>query len=906
MQALNASNMQAGRTIHSQSTDEALTRLGSGRHGLTHAEALVRLEMYGPNLLPQPKPPAVLLLFLRQFASPLIYILIAAALLSLLVQDWSDALFIGVVLMINAVIGTFQELSANRAAAALRQLVPLHCRVLREGETYEIEAAGLVPGDIILLESGDRIPADVQLLACNDLRVDESLLTGESLAVGKNPAASIPDTAPLGDRANMLFAGTIIDRGRAQGVVVDTGDRTELGRIAAEVLGQESAKPPLIVRMESLSRWISIAMSTVIVVMVVVAVLRGMPVVDTILFGVALAVAAIPEGLPVAVTVALAVALRRMARRHVIIRKLVAVEALGSCTVIAADKTGTLTINRLTATRIVTPDETTWEIGGQGLEPEGSFFHLGGQPSAADRELVERLSRAAVLAGNEAFLGRRNGSWSSHGDAVDIALLVMAHKAGIVKAEELNSFPQLAAIPFESGRLFAAGLHDIGGKRIAFVKGGVERILPMCSLMDSTAGAVPVDRQRIEQQAAVLSNSGFRVLAVAEGSVELQAGQTFSEEHLRGLTLLGLIGMEDPLREEAKASIRQCHDAGIRVAMLTGDHPDTAFTIARELGMLRERSEVVTGQQLHAAGETPAFDALVAKAPVFARVEPQQKYAIVRSLMAGGHFAAVTGDGANDAPALNAANVGVAMGKSGTDVARETADIIITDDNIASIVAGVEEGRIAYANIRKVVFLLFATGGAELVLCTLTLLAGLPLPLVAVQLLWLNLVTNGIQHVGLAFEPAEGDELRRRPRPPQEPIFNRPMIEQVLLSSLVMGAVAFGYFDWLLARGASLEEARNHALLLMVLFENVHVFNCRSETQSLFAHNPLRNRMLLMVVAGALLIHVGAMHLPGLNSMLGIAPIAAGQWWLPLVLALTAFLPVELLKWLRRRRTGRA
>jgi len=892
------------KALQNRSGEEVLATFGSSRHGISHGEARARLDRFGPNLLPEAPPPAIALLFLQQFASPLIYILIAAALLSMLVQDWSDALFIGVVLLINAGIGTFQEYSANRAAAALHHLVPTQCRVLRDGEAYEIEAASLVPGDIVLLESGDRIPADIRLLSGNDLRVNESLLTGESLTVSKNAAALIPAGAPLGDRSNMLFAGTMIDRGRAMGVVVATATATELGRIAAEVLGRTSAKPPLIVRMESLSRWISIAMSAVILVMVVVAVLRGMPIVETILFGVALAVAAIPEGLPVAVTVALAVALQRMVRRHVIIRKLVAVESLGSCTVIAADKTGTLTINRLTATRIHTPDGHLWEIDGKGLEPEGSFFCIGDSPSSDDHALVERICRAAVLAGNEGFLGRRNGSWSTHGDAVDIAMLVMAHKAGIVQVEEMNSSPQLAAIPFESGRLFAAGLNDVAGQPTAFIKGGLERVLPMCSHMDTATGPAPLDMQCIEQQAVELSSNGFRVMAVASGPVPLVSGQSFSEEHLHGLTLLGLIGMEDPLREEAKAAIEECHAAGIRVAMLTGDHPDTAFAIARELGMVQTRSEVVTGQQLHACANPEAFDALVRKAPVFARVEPQQKYEIVQSLLRDGHFAAVTGDGANDAPALNAANVGVAMGKSGTDVARETADIIVTDDNIASIVAGVEEGRIAYANIRKVVFLLFATGGAELVLCTLTLLAGLPLPLVAVQLLWLNLVTNGIQHVGLAFEPAEGDELRRPPRPPGEAVFNRAMIQQVALASLSMGAVAFGYFNWLMAQGTTLEEARNLTLLLMVLFENVHVFNCRSETRSLFSHSPMRNRMLVGVVAAALLIHVAAMHLPGLNSLLGITPIALETWWLPLLLALTAFLPIELLKLRRRRSQG--
>ncbi len=888
-----------GSGAHAASLEDVCSTLHASAAGLTSQEAGSRLQRYGPNALPRSRPPGMVKVFLRQFASPLIYVLGFAALISLLIQEWHDAGFIAAVLLVNAVIGTIQEYSAQRAASALKQLVTVRCRVLREGDTYEIDAEGLVPGDIVLLESGDRVPADLRLSACHDLEVDESLLTGESVPVFKDGSKQLPADCPMGDRVNVAFAGTLVNRGRGRGVVVATGLETELGAIASAVLGKKGGKAPLLLRMERFTQRVALLVGVAALIMAAVALWRGMPMAEIFLLAVALAVSAIPEGLPVALTVALAIGMRRMARRNVIVRQLMAVEALGSCTYIATDKTGTLTENQLTVRRILFAASEPWEVTGKSLEPEGTVLTQKGAPSPEQEVKLEFLCQTAVLA-NEGYLARREGGWAHHGDAVDVALLVMAHKLGIVKAEMVAAFPELATIPFESERLFSASMNQVDGKPMAFVKGALERLLPMCDSMTASAGTVPLEPSWLEAQAFNMANEGYRVLAFASGEISLQSGEIFSEEHLTGLNLIGLVGMIDPLRVEAKAAVAACRDAGIQVAMVTGDHPATALAIARELELAESAACLVTGYDFKHASDQGAQDRLTRDAAVFARVEPQQKLDIVQSLQRNGHFVAVSGDGANDAPALRAAQVGVAMGESGTDVARETAELIITDDNFSSIVAGIEEGRVAYANIRKVIFLLISTGAAELVLFTLALFAGQPLPLLAVQLLWLNLVTNGIQDVALAFEPAEGDELSHPPRPPKEPIFNRLMVERVVISALVIGVVAFLLFQTLLSSGFSVEEARNGTLLLMVLFENVHVFNSRSETRSVFQHSPLRNPLLLFGTAAAQLVHIFAMYIPWLGNVLHIHPVSLGQWLQLLGLALSVLLVMELHKAARR------
>jgi P-type Ca2+ transporter type 2C len=877
---------------HAIPGDDIVEQLHTSRQGISSQEAKSRLEKYGVNSLPRAKPASLLMIFLCQFVSPLIYVLVAAAVFAMIIEEWSDAGFITGVLLINAIIGTIQEFSAQRAATALQQLVSTQSRVLRDGDTCEIDAELLVPGDILLLESGEKVPADIRLLASHDLEIDESLLTGESLAVLKKDDVVLDENTFLGDRKNMVFAGTMVNRGRGSGVVVATALQTELGTIATEVIEGVAAKPPLLVRMERFTRRIAIIVGIAALLMAAISLSRGMPFAEIFMLAVALAVSVIPEGLPVALTVALAIGMRRMAKRNVIIRRLVAVESLGSCTYIATDKTGTLTVNQLTARRIQFPDGHVWNISGEGKEPVGDVVPSHGSPSEEETALVERLCLAAILT-NDGFLGRHDGEWVQHGDAVDVSLLVMAHKAGIVKAQTVNVFPELDTIPFESERLFSASLNQAGERRCMFAKGAFEKLLPMCDTMALPEGDVAIDIPALERQANELARQGYRVLAVASSENAPPQSDVFCEQHMSGLTMLGLVGMIDPLRPEAKQAVQRCRDAGIEVAMVTGDHPATALAIARELGMADHHDHIVTGPELRSAASLDEIDEMTQRAHVFARVEPSQKLDIVRSLQRNGHFVAVSGDGANDAPALRAAQVGVAMGKSGTDVARETAELIITDDNFNSIVSGVEEGRISYANVRKVIFLLISTGAAELVLFTLALFTGLPLPLMAVQLLWLNLVTNGIQDVALAFEPGEGDELNRPPRSPKEPIFNRIMIERVVSSALVIGIVAFMLFKSLLDSGFTVEEARNGTLLLMVLFENVHVFNCRSETLSIFRHNPLRNRILLFGTIIAQLIHIGAMYTPWLSDVLGIQPVSPQHWIELLLLALTVTVVME-------------
>jgi calcium-translocating P-type ATPase len=886
--------------FHALSPEDALERLETTVHGLTRAEAEARKVRFGPNALPQTPPPGVLAVFMRQFLSPLIYVLFLAAVVSLMLGEFSDAGFIFGVLLINAVIGTIQEYSAEQSALALRQMVSTACRVERDGDAYEIDAADLVPGDAVLLEPGGKVPADIRLLSGRDLALDESLLTGESLAVEKVPKPPLAGDTPLGDRSNMAFAGSMVSRGHGRGVVVATGLHTELGRIASAVLHRAAAKPPLVLRMERFTTRIAMLVGVAVLIMAAAAYIQGESLSRIFLLAVALAVSAIPEGLPVALTVALAIGMRRMARRNVIVRRLVAVESLGSCTFVASDKTGTLTVNELTVRYLLIPGSEPVAVTGEGMVPEGTII-----ATPEQRGAVNRLCVAAVIA-NDGFLGHKDGHWAHYGDAVDIALLVMAHKAGFTLPEIQTSYPELGKIPFQSELGYMASLNQACEQTLVFVKGAAEKLLPMCDRVNGLVGTVSLDASLVEGQAEELARQGYRVLALASGPLSLNGGEDLAPSHLCGLTLLGLVAMIDPLRTEVKAAIGACREAGIDVCMVTGDHPATAACIARDLDM-PGAERVVTGAAVRTAladGEAE-LDRVTRDTRVYARVEPQQKLDIVQSLSRNGHFVAVTGDGANDAPALRAAHVGVAMGRRGTDVARETSELIITDDNFASIVAGVEEGRIAYANVRKVIFLLISTGAAELVLFTLALVSGLPLPLTAVQLLWLNLVTNGIQDVALAFEPGEGDELRRPPRAPKEPIFDRIMVERTLLSALVIGAFAFLEFRSLIDAGVGVDEARNAVLLLMVLFENVHVFNSRAEYRLALTQSPLRNPLLLFGTLIAQAIHIGAMHTPGLSDVLGAMPVSPARWTELLGIALLILLVMEshklLHNYLRRR-----
>jgi P-type Ca2+ transporter type 2C len=873
--------------------------------GLTTAEACSLLNKFGPNALPEARPPSFISVFFRQFLSPLIYILVAAAAVSLFIGDVKDSFFIGVVLLINGVIGAVQEYSAGQAAAALREHDQPHALVIRDGAQQEIGARELVPGDFVLLEAGRRVPADMWLQEATDLRCDESLLTGESLPV-KKLAQESPDS---GDRArrSMVFAGSMATRGRGAGVVVATGLATEVGKIAEQLLKPSASQPPLMIRMERFSRMIAILVAVAVAILVVVGLVRQMDLTELFMMAVGLAVSAIPEGLPVAISVALAISMRRMAKVNVIVRKMPAVESLGSCTMIATDKTGTLTLNELTVTEICLPDGSILSYDA-GKETDTYSFRGPKNHEGPSDLLMAALLRAAALP-NEAEMTKEQSGLKGVGDTVDVALLMAAYRGGVPHEELRERYPLLTRIPYEPDLKYAASFHrheEEDEKVRVFVKGAPETLIAMANRMDMGGEATPVDRELLLRQKDGLMEKGLRVLGFADGEIIAEPDHEYGHRHLENLVFLGLVGMQDPVRPEAPRAIQDCYSAGIEVAMVTGDAPGTASVIGRQAGLVFTPDQVVTGADVRRAEEEgqESLDRLTRRARIYARVEPIQKLAIVLSLARNGHFVAVTGDGVNDAPALKHAHVGVAMGKQGTDVAKESADIIITDDNFASIVRGILEGRVAYANIRKVIFMLVSTGAAEVALFLVTIPLGLPMPLLPVQLLWLNLVTNGIQDVALATEKPEGDELTYPPRRPDEPIFNEPMIKRIAYSALVMTTGGFALFYWLLHKGYGLEEARNLLLLLFVLFENFQTFNSRSEHHSMFRQGFLSNPFLVIGVIGTQALHIIAMHVPGLSDILRIAPVSLEAWIIVLLIATSLPAVMEFEKWRAERRTS--
>ncbi len=885
---------------HSLPDTDLQELLKADLNGLTPAQVEERLNEFGSNTLPAPEPPTLLHVILHQFTSPLIYILLVAGVVALMMRDFKDAIFIFAVVLLNAAIGTFQEWRAEQKAHALQTLLKVQARVRRDGHQRMIPADELVPGDIVLIESGDKVPADLRLFQATNLSIDESFLTGESIPAEKH-VATLDAVVPVSDRRNMAFAGATTVTGRGMGMVVATGLRTEVGQIARSITTTQSARPPLLIRMEQFARQISIIVLTLAVVLGSWLFSKGEPLSEVFLLMVAMAVSAIPEGLPVAMTVALSIATSRMAARNVVVRKLMAVESLGSCTTIASDKTGTLTVNQQTVKLIWLPDDRTIQVGGQGYNDEGEIQdEHGNHLDAGLRTRVIDLARGGVIC-NEASLSRDDGEWRHHGDAMDIALLALAYKAGIDPVAERRRLRVISDIPFESEKRYAATAYETGGEVHLALKGAVETVLSFCAYMRTTSGDVQLDAAPILQRAEYLAERGYRVLAVA--TVDLPATtriHQLHEDHLVDMTFLGLVGFIDPLRPEVRQAVREALDAGVRVVMITGDHPATALAIAKELSIAESAAEVVTGPALDQmnAYDTPEFFDLVKRARVFARVTPHQKLLIVDALVRLGEFVAVTGDGVNDAPALRRANIGVAMG-SGTDIAKDTSLITVVDDNFASIVAGIEEGRFAYANVRKVTLLLISTGAAELLLLSASILLGLPTPLLAVQILWLNLVTNGIQDVALAFEAGEKGVMKMPPRRPTESIFNRKMIEQVIISALAMGLVCLG--TWIVLLNSGVEEgiARTMVFNLLVLMQFYHVLNCRSEYRSAF-RVPLRNNTLLMIgMAVAFGIHLIAMYFSPVQALLRTTSPQLQDWLIFGALGSVILVVMEIYKWLR-------
>lgn len=878
---------------------EVFQALKTSEQGLTEVEAKKRLEIHGLNKLPEAEGISRLKIILHQFTSPLIYILMVAAVVTTLLGEYIDTGVIVAVLMLNAIIGYFQEYKAETSVRALQSMVVPKAKVIRNGRELEIPSEGLVPGDIVLLASGMRVPADLRLLKTTELRIEEAALTGESVPVEKKTGPIAEENLTPGDQTNMAFMGTVVVNGRAKGIVVETGSKTVLGQIAKEVKELSVTKTPLQQKITKFAHFIGFLVLGSASAIAILGFSLGMSLAEIFKIAVAASVAAVPEGLPIVVTITMAIGISRMAKRNAIIRKLPAVETLGSTTVICSDKTGTLTKNEMTV-KVIHDTQHTYEVTGSGYDPQGEILKDWESCEIGKLEGVCGLLRIGMLC-NESNLVEEEGQYRVDGDPTEGALTVAAMKAGLDPQEEKRLFPQLAIIPFESERGFMATLHEHDGKKWIFAKGAPEKVLEMCHQI---ADGSPIDKQKVLKTAEHFAQDGMRVLAMAYKEVPSDFGELTHESLGTDLTLAGLQGMIDPPRPEAIEAIKGCHEAGIRVAMITGDHAITARAIGKMMGITQKDSLVLTGKELETMSDEELYSK-VQDVSVFARVSPQHKLRIVQQVMKHGEVVAVTGDGVNDAPALKAAHIGVAMGKTGTDVAREAADMVITDDNFASIFHAVEEGRVVFDNIRKVTLFLIPTGFAAIVSILIAMALDIPIPYVAAQLLWINLVTNGLQDVALAFEPGEKDVIKRKPRRLKEGIMSRLMYERSILVGLIISLGIIFNFIAALDDGVSLERARTIAVTTMVLFQFFQAWNSRSELRSVFTINPLSNPFLFYSMVAAFLAQIAVVYVPALQWVFRTESLSLDEWGRIILVSLSVVALVEIDKFIRRRRQSR-
>ena len=873
---------------HALHHEQTATLLETRALGLSVDEVQARLARFGPNQLPDPEPTRAWVVLLHQIRSPLIYILLLATVVTLVVGEYVDAAVIAAVVLLNTAIGFVQERKAEASVHALMKLVSPVARVVRAGREKEVASRELVPGDVVLLESGARVPADLRLSATTALAIDESLLTGESVPAAKQ-AGPLEAEASVADRRNMAYTGSIVTTGRGRGYVVATGAGTQLGAIAEQIRAEMRSATPLQRRMDRFAKIVSLVVGLGASVTFGVGLAMGESATSMFMVAVAFAVATIPEGLPVVLTITLANGVRRMAKRNAILRRLPAVETLGSTTVIGSDKTGTLTENRMTVVEL-------W-AGGRTVVLEGD--------ACGDETHVP--SRYTLLAGvlaNEAELYGTGEAQESQGDPTEVALLVAARRMGLSHEQAREEHAQRAEIPFEPENQYAASFREHDGQHFAFVKGAPERVLSMSTTMLTGEGPRPLDHEAVLDAAASMAARGLRVLAMAYRELTEAPGDGHPG-HPDTLCFAGLVGMVDPPREGVREAIEGCQSAGIRVLMITGDHAATAKAIGMQLGIAGEDDPVLTGREMADLSTDELADRLE-RVSVFARVAPEQKLAVVQGLQSRGEVVAVTGDGVNDAPALKAADIGVAMGRSGTDVAREAADMVLADDNFVSIYAAVEEGRVTFDNVRKVTFFLISTGAGLMLAIIASLAMSWPLPFLPAQLLWLNLVTNGLLDVALAFEPGEKGVLARPPRRRDEGIISKLLWERTVVAGVVMAIGTLAMFRLELDASGSLPRAQTVALTTMVLFQIVHVGNCRSEVLSAFGKSPFSNLFLFLAAAASLLVHVGALYLPATQFVLRVEPLTDGKVWLEmLALAASIVVVMEIHKLVRGRSVGR-
>lgn len=888
-------------TWYQLSVKDVLQKLGSSEKGLSEVEVKKRLTQYGLNKLKEKEKINRIKLILHQFSSPLIYILIIAGFITILLKEYIDSGVIFAVIILNAIIGYFQEYKAEESVRALKKLVVPKAKVIRDGIEKEINSEELVPGDIVLLFSGNKVPADLRLIHTIELKIDEAVLTGESLPVEKSINLIKKENLTPGDQTNMAFMGTIVVSGRAKAIVVETGQNTILGKIAKEVEEAETVKAPLQDKIHKFAKSIGLIVLASSTLLFIIGILIGESVKDMFMTAVASAVATIPEGLPIVVTIAMAVGVARMAKQNAIIRKLPAVETLGSTTVIGSDKTGTLTKNEMTV-KLIYDCKNIYEVEGSGYEPVGEILHNGAPIKIKEKKHLLELLRIGLLC-NESNLYEEYDQYKIDGDPTEGSLIVSAIKAKLNPEEEKEKYKQIGIIPFESERGYMATLHIYKGKKIIFVKGAPEKVLDMC-FQDSYGELI--NKKKHLQIASDFAKEGMRVLAFAykyaqEDLDELTCKEIEKCNHTSGLIFSGLQAMIDPPRPEVIDAIKNCKKAGIRVVMITGDHAITAKAIAKKLGISDDNPEVLTGIEIEHIDDNDLLNK-VKNISVYARVSPQHKLRITQQLIRLGEIVAITGDGVNDAPALKSAHIGIAMGKSGTDVAKEASDMILTDDNFASIFNAVKEGRIVFDNIRKVTFFLIPTGIAAILSIIGTVAIGLPIPYVPAQLLWINLVTNGLQDVALAFEPGEKGVINRPPRNPKEGIMSKLLIERTILVGLLISAGVIFNFMNALNQGLSIEKARTIAVTTMVFFQFFQAWNSRSELQSIFKISLTSNPFLFYSMISALFAQLSVIYAPPLQWLFRTEPINMNEWLQILLVSTTVIIIVELDKLILRKK----
>lgn len=903
---MNSSPQKANQTWHDREISEIMAELGSNSaKGLESPEVLVRQQQYGMNMVTAKGGTPDWLRFVQQFHQPLLYLLLAAVVITGLLQEWVDSAVIFGVVFINAIIGFIQESKAEKAVEALSNMVVTEATVRRDGKRQRIPSAQLVPGDVVLLQSGDRVPADMRLFEVNSLQVDESPLTGESVAVEKH-AGLLNTSAALADRKNMAYAGTCATYGTAIGVVCATGDRTETGHIASMIAGAVEISTPLTKKIAAFSRILLWAILGLAGAAFLTGVLRGERMVDMFMAAVALAVGAIPEGLPAAVTIVLAIGVSRMAKRRAIIRKLPAVETLGGTTVVCSDKTGTLTENQMTVQRVFAGKQW-YGFSGNGYDPHGKIFSDKQEISAASHPALLECLRAGVLCNDSLVVKDAEGRYGVQGDPTEAAMLVAGAKAGLIHEELLTASPRHGMIPFESQHMFRATLHSLNGVRMIYKVGAVEKLLDRCAdMMGCHGDSMPLDKEAVRAAVDAMASQGMRVLAFARRPAAHE-GNALEHHHVsHGLTFLGLQGMMDPPRAEAITAVANCKRAGIRVKMITGDHAITARAVAQVLGIGDHNDvQVMAGVELeHIADDQ--WPLIAERVDVFARVAPEQKLRLVRALQSRGHIVAMTGDGVNDAPALKQSDIGIAMGVAGTDVAKGAADMILTDDNFATIQAAVEEGRGVFDNLRKFIVWTLPTNVGEGSIILVAMLLGLTLPVVPVQLLWINMATAIFLGLMLVFEPKEADLMDRAPRDPQVPLLTFPLFMRTGLISLIMivGSYWLYFYETSIA-GESISTARTAVVNVIVMVEVAYLMSCRSLNHSLLHVGVFSNPLAWLGSVAMITAQLLFTYTPAMNHLFHSAPLDTGAWLRIAAVTLISFLAVELEKWLRFGRQRR-